>query len=101
MRRFIAIVLAGLVALMPLSVLAGYSSGPSDAQDMPCHSQDVPQPDDGPAASCGHFQGCCAGFLTPAATIFNLAPTEQRTQLAEDRRAGFVPDQLDPPPVVL
>jgi hypothetical protein len=87
---------------MPLSGLASYPSGSADAQEMPCHSQDVPQPDDGAAAPCGHFQGCCGGFLTPAVSnLFDLPAALQRTQLGEDVHAGFVPDQPDPPPVVL
>jgi hypothetical protein len=102
MRRFMAFVLAGLMALMPLSVLASYPSGAADAPEMPCHSQDVPQPDDGPGVSCAHLQGCCAGFLAPAiAELFDLPAARQRTQLGEDVHAGCVPDQLDRPPVIL
>ena len=102
MRQFIALVLVGLMALMPMSVLASYSNGPADAQEMPCHSPNAPQPDEAPATNCSDLQGCCGGFLGAAVpNLIVLPAVGQRAQLGEHVHAGFVPDQLDPPPVFL
>jgi hypothetical protein len=102
MRQFIALVLVGLMALMPLRVLASYSNGPAEMLEMPCHSPEAPQPDEAPTANCGDLQGCCGGFLGAGVPhLIDLPAAGQRPQLGDDVHAGFVPDQLDPPPVFL
>ena len=100
-KRSLASILVVFMALMPMSVLAGYSSGPTDTQEMPCHAHDGNQPDQGSNA-CGDMKGCCGGFLTPAlAQGVEQPAASERALVGESRHSGFVPDHVDPPPVVL
>ena len=103
MRQFLALVLVAVMALMPMSVLAGHTASPSpEAQEMPCHSHDGAQPDQDSKNSCGDMKHCCGGFLAAAIADNVAAPAAHGSARPyEPLRAGFVPDQLDPPPVVL
>ena len=101
MRRFLALMLIVMTGLMPMSGIAGLSLASDDVQEMPCHSPAGPQADQEPADSCGDMKGCCAAFLAPAAFIPCSAVRAERVVIVLAAVSGFVPDQTDPPPVVL
>ena len=88
--------------LMPMSVLAAYDPAQADLQEMPCHSDDGGQADQGSSSVCADMKGCCSGFLPPIATRAPalLAPS-QSVLAVEHPRSGFVPEHVDPPPVSL
>lgn len=101
MRRFLALMLVLITGLMPMSGIAALSLASDDVQDMPCHSPAGPQADQEPSDSCGDMKGCCAAFLAPAAVMPSSAVGAQRVVIVLAAVSGFVPDQTDPPPVVL
>ena len=102
MRRLVASFLAGLMVLMPMSVLAGYCPAPAEQQEMPCHQQDEQAPVEHSSDACADMQNCCGGCLTVApGNPPALAAMPEHPFLPQASFAGFVPDQLDPPPVVL
>ena len=94
MRRILASLLVALLALMPMSAMAGLDLG-APAQEMPCHSTGE-QPD---PASCADMSGCCAAFLIPTVLDVHALPGSTPLFLTETRRAGFAPELVDPPPV--
>jgi hypothetical protein len=99
MRRLFALLLAGIIALMPLAGMAGQPEAASAGHDMPCHAADTGPADEAPA-SCTDMKGCCAAVLVPAASMqrASRAPDERTARLAS-LTAGFVPDPADRPPV--
>jgi hypothetical protein len=101
MRRFLALMLVLITALMPMSGIAAPSFASGDAQEMPCHSAAEPQADQDAAGSCGDVKGCCAVFLALAAGTPSPTVGAQRVVIVLAAVSGFVPDQTDPPPVVL
>jgi hypothetical protein len=102
-----------LVALMPLRALAGVTIGfcASGHQDMagaahPSHGEHTHHEHGAPAkpmdASCNICAEHCssAAFATPAEPSTDLPPAvHDRTALAERYAPGYVPDQLDRPPL--
>jgi hypothetical protein len=104
MRRFLASILIAALVTMPLSGLAFQAPASADAQDMPCHQGGSDQPPanlDGDCDSCGTAHICCIAVMAPAL----LATTPEfvgayRIPFGERYAVGFVPDQLDPPPLV-
>ena len=101
MRRFFTLMLIAVMGLMPLSGIAALSLTSGDVQEMPCHSPAESQADQDAAGSCGDMKGCCAAFLAPAAVTPTPCLGAQRVSIPRAAVSGFVPDQTDPPPVVL
>lgn len=68
----------------------------SHEHDAPSHSHDT-----SPCSSCAEH--CSSAFFTTSAAPITLftAPSAQPRVLQERFAAGFVPDHLDPPPLVL
>jgi hypothetical protein len=100
-RRFLALILIVVTSLMPMSGIAALPSAPDDVQELPCHSTAGAQADQDASDSCGDMKGCCAAFLAPAALTPSSAVRAQRVVIILAAVSGFVPDQTDPPPVVL
>jgi hypothetical protein len=106
MPRFLAYVLAAIMALMPLAGMAGNAADGSTAHEMPCHGSDTAPADEAPAdeapASCADMKGCCAAFLlAPLVDARSLLTPDERPMPVETVPAGYVPDQPDRPPVGL
>lgn len=101
MRRFFALMLIAVMGLMPMSGIAALALDSGDVQDMPCHSHAGSQPDQDAAAYCADMKGCCAVFLAPVTVSPHPAVGAQRVSVIPSAESGFMPDQTDPPPVVL
>lgn len=102
MRRFLALLLAAFIGLMPLVGMAcGASQAAAPGTDAPCHSQD-PMGDKDPTTSCAEIMHCCAATLASAA-LTNQSPLalEEPALPTASPACGFVPDPQHRPPVVL
>ena len=104
-----------MLALVPIRALAAATTGvcafahehgapahpapggdASHGHDAPSHSHD-----DSPCSSC--VEHCSSAFFTAFAAPVTLfaAPSAQPHVLQERFAPGFVPDHLDPPPLIL
>lgn len=104
MRRVLASILIVALIGLPFSGLAFQAPASADAQEMPCHGNgtDQPPPNLGSDCdSCGSAHICCIAFMAPVSRAASpeLA-SAYRIPFGERYAVGFVPDQLDPPPLV-
>lgn len=98
MRRILSLLLAAFIALMPLVGMA-CDAAPA-AEEVPCHSQDVPADKD-PGASCADMKGCCAAVLVSAGVAgSSTLALEERAVPVASLTPGFVPDPQHRPPVL-
>jgi hypothetical protein len=97
MRRFLALLLAAFIALMPLMGIA-CDAGAKAAQDLPCHAQDADPAENAPA-SCD-MKDCCAAVLLPKFPEVRSAAVQERAFVAPRLAAGFVTPPENPPPVL-
>ena len=104
MRRVVASMLIAVMLGMPLTGFADQVPASADAQEMPCHGNgnDQPSPNlGGDCESCGSAHICCVAFMAPASLVASPEIVGAfRISFGERYAAGFVPDQLDPPPLV-
>ena len=104
MHRVLASILIAALIAMPLSGLAFRAPASADAQDMPCHmgGGDQPPPSvDIDCDSCGAAHICCIAFMAPVSMAASpVLVGVYRIPFGERYAVGFVPDQLDPPPLV-
>src|SRR5688572_18874649 len=99
MRRFQIGLLILLALLMPLRSLAVALPDAPAPQEMPCHEPEPAAADD--CSTCTDH-GCCASYVLPAdRALPPMAPRLPQLAAGEQSFSGFVPPQLDPPPVAL
>lgn len=114
-RTLKAFLLVLMLALVPIRALAAVTTGfcafahehgaPAHhaSGSHESHGHDAPSPshDDSPCSSC--VEHCSSAFFTAsAAPITLLAAASAQPRILQERfAAGFVPDHLDPPPLVL
>ena len=102
MRRFLSILLAAIIALMPLTGMSGTSPVANDAQEMPCHNTGADDGDQKAAPSCLDMKGCCAAVMATAVAPIDAAPAATpRLVHSHDLILGFILDPADRPPASL